>query len=93
MAKKQKRARRYERTQARKHGGKHLGGPGRPDYTRGTTKAEVKNWSRPVDSSVIANASKRGVREIVSKSGFTGPAKEAAKKAGIKLIQRGREVT
>ena len=93
MTKKQKAARRYEQTEARKHRGKHLGGPGRPDYTRGTTKGEVKNWRRPVDSGVIANAKKKGVKEIVGKSGFTEPAKEAAKKAGIKLIHRGRQVT
>lgn len=93
MAKRQKRARRYEQRQARKHGAKHVGGSGRPDYTRGPTKGEVKNWGRPVHSGIIASAKKKGVKEIVGKSGFTQPAIDAAKKAGISLISGGRRLT
>lgn len=91
MAKKQEKAAGYEKAQAKKHGGKHLGGPGRPDYKRGRTKGEVKNWQDPVHSGVIKKAIKDGVKEIVSKSGFTEPAKTLAKKKGIKLIKRGKK--
>ncbi|GAH45917.1 unnamed protein product [marine sediment metagenome] len=92
MSSKQKKGIQYEKTQAKKHGGKHLGGPGKPDYKRGKIKGEVKNWKRPVDSGVIREASKKKVKEVISKSGFTKPAENLAKKKGIKLIKRGRKV-
>lgn len=87
MRKSQKKALSYERKQARKHRGKHIGGPGEPDYTRGDVRGEVKRWKRPVDSGVIKELAKKGVKEIVSKSGFTGPAKDEANKRGIRLIE------
>jgi len=93
MRKPQQRARRYEQQQARKHRGRAKGGPGQPDYTRGGVKAEVKNWQRPVHSGVIEKAKQDGVKEIVSASGFSQPAIEAAKKAGITLISRGKRLT
>ena len=83
-----KRGVKYEKQMAKKHRGKHLGGPGKPDYQRGKTKGEVKNWNRPVDSGEIKRAHQRGISEIVSKSGFTKPAVELAKKLGIKLITK-----
>ena len=92
MPSKQKKGIKYEKTQAKKHGGKHLGGPGKPDYKRGKTKGEGKKWKRAVDSGVIREASKKKVKEIVSKSGFTKPAENLAKKKGIKLIKRGKKV-
>jgi len=93
MRKPQQRAQRYEKQQARKHGGRHVGGPGRPDYTRGPTKAEVKNWQRPVHRGVIEKAKTQGVTEIVSVSGFSEPAILEAKRLGIKLITRGKPLT
>ena len=90
MKKNQKTGYQYEKSQAKKHRGKHLGGPGKPDYQRGKIKAEVKHWKPPVHSGVIKKAIKKGVKEIVSKSGFTKPAIELAKKKGIKLITRGK---
>lgn len=87
MRKSQKKAYGYERKQARKHRGRHIGGPGEPDYTRGDVKGEVKRWKRPVDSGVIKELAKKGVKEIVSKSGFTEPAKDEAKKRGIRVIE------
>lgn len=86
MRKSQKKAYSYERKQAKKHRGKHIGGPGEPDYTRGNVKGEVKRWKRPVDSGVIKKLAKKGVKEVVSNSGFTGPAEDEAKRRGIKLI-------
>lgn len=93
MKKRLKQARQYEKTQTRKHRGRHQGGPGQPDYTRGHIKGEVKNWKRPVHKGVVEAAKKKGVQEIVSSSGFSAPAIEEAKKAGITLIYRGRRLT
>ncbi|MCL0094335.1 restriction endonuclease, partial [Dehalococcoidales bacterium] len=67
--------------------------PGQPDYTRGRVKAEVKNWQKPVHSGVVKKAKQNGVTEIVSSSGFTQPAIDEAKKAGITLISRGKRLT
>jgi hypothetical protein len=93
MKKSQKRGYISEKRQARKRGGRHVGGPGKEDYRRGRTKGEVKNWSNPVHSGVIKNAAKKGIKEIVSpKSGFTEPAKKEAKKRGIKLVSKGKSV-
>lgn len=92
MPSKQKKGIRYEKAQAKQHRGRHLGGPGKPDYERGRIKAEVKNWSRPVHSGVIKKVIKKRIKEIVSKSGFTKPAEELAKKKGIKLIKRGKKI-
>ena len=93
MKKSQKRGYQSEKVQARKRRGKHLGGPGKPDYQRGPTKGEVKNWQNPVHSGVIKEAAKKGVKEIVSPSGFTQPAIEEAKKAGItSIIQPGGSI-
>lgn len=93
MRKSQQRAQRYEKAQARKHKGKPEGGPGQPDYVRGSVKAEVKNWRRPVHSGVIRKAKQDGIKEVVSSSGFTEQALEEAKKAGITLISRGKRLT
>lgn len=90
---KQKKGISYEKSQARKYRGKHLGGPGKPDYKRGKTKGEVKNWARPVHSGVTREAIKKGIKEIVSKSGFTKPAEDIARKKGVKLIKRGKIVS
>lgn len=93
MRKYQKKGYKYERSQAKKRGGKHIGGPGKPDYERGKVKGEVKNWSQPVHSGVLKKASGKGIKEINSKSGFTGPAIELAKKKNIKLIQGNKPVS
>jgi len=52
----------------------------------------VKNWVRPVHSGVIRKAIEKGIKEIVSKNGFTKPAELLAKKKDIKLIKRGKIV-
>ncbi|HID42238.1 MAG TPA: hypothetical protein EYP30_00415 [Archaeoglobaceae archaeon] len=66
--------------------------PGKPDYVRGKTKGEVKDWSRPVDCGTLKKLNKKGIREITNKSGFTKPAIEYAKKRGIKLFHRKKRV-
>jgi len=88
----QKKAKAHEKRKAKKHRGKHFGGPGEPDYTRGKKKGEVKNWKSPVHSGVVKRAKQKGVAEIDSKSGFTEPAIKFAKKYGIKLFHRGKEI-
>ncbi|MCH8905122.1 MAG: hypothetical protein IIA45_14550 [Bacteroidetes bacterium] len=89
MAKKKlspaKRGIKYEKRQATKTRSKHIGGPGKPDLTKGKKKIEVKNWGDPVHSGVIKKAIKNKVKTVIAKSGFTDPAKELAKKKGIKL--------
>lgn len=93
MRKPQKRAKGFEKRQAKKHRGKHLGGPGQPDYKRGKIKGEVKRWNKPVHKGVVEDAIRKKVKEIDSLSGFTEPAIELAKKKGIKLIKRGKVIT
>ncbi len=85
MKKSQKRGYQYERVKASARG-YHKGGPGSPDYVKGGRKGEVKNWSRPVDRSTLINLVRKGINEVVSKKGFTEPAKEYAKERGIRLI-------
>jgi len=93
MKKSQRRGYAAERRKSRSHCGKHIGGPGKPDYKRGKIKGEVKNTKRPIDSGVIKKLSKKGIKEVDSKSGFTKPAIEEGKKRGMKLITRGKKKT
>lgn len=75
-------ARRYEKRKAREHRGKHEGGSGRPDYTRGNIQGEVKNWSRPLSKYDVMKEAKKGRDEITSKSGYT--------KGAVKYVNRYR---
>ncbi|RLB05357.1 MAG: hypothetical protein DRG83_02825 [Deltaproteobacteria bacterium] len=93
MSKKHEKAKRYEQTKAKAHRGKHLGGPGKPDYERGNVKGEVKNWNKPLDSGTLRKLYQKGIREVENKGGFTSPAIELAKQKGIKLFQRGMKIT
>lgn len=86
-------ATRYEKQKAKQHGGAHLGGPGRPDYVRGPKVGEVKNRKTPVTGPELRRLAARGVGEIDSKGGFTGPAIEAARKLRLKLYSRGKKLT
>ena len=86
-------ATRYEKQKAKEHRGRHVGGPGRPDYVRGTKIGEVKNRNSPVTGPELERLAKRGVDEIDSKGGFTGPAVDAAKARGMKLFSGGRRVS
>jgi len=85
-------ATKYGRRKARQHRAKHVGGPGGPDYIRGAKAGEVKNRKTPVTGPELLRLADRGVDEIDSKGGFTGPAIEAAKKLGIKLFSRGKGI-
>lgn len=86
MRKAQKRGYIYEKTKAYQRGYPQ-GGPGLPDYVKGRRKGEVKRWSRPVDRSTLIKLRRKGINEVVSKKGFTEPAKEYAREKNIRLIQ------
>ena len=85
---------RYEKVKARKHRGKHLGGPGRPDYVRGRIKGEVKHWRRPLTKGEVMKLANKGIREIDSLSGYTRDAIKYVKRYRpyLKLFWRGRLV-
>lgn len=91
MKNQQKEGFRYEKEIAKKRG-KHLGGPGRPDYVRGKMHGEVKATARPVDASTLEDLHKKGVREVDSKNGYTRQAKDLAKKNQITLRQKNKPV-
>ena len=85
----------YEKQKARQHRGRHVGGPGKPDYKRGKTRGEVKHLKSRLTKPQVKKLVARGIREIVSKGGFTGPAKEFIKKhwkGKVKLYYRNRRV-
>jgi len=82
----------YERLKARKHRGKHIGGPGKEDYRRGSVKGEVKHWKRPVTKPEVKRIAAKGTKEITNLGGFTQPAKDYARRRGIKLFKKGRQV-
>jgi hypothetical protein len=81
----------FEREKARKHRGKHVGGPGKEDYRRGNTKGEVKHFKRRMTKTEVMKAKQKGVTEIVALGGFTEPAKQYAKSRNMKLFHRGRQ--
>jgi len=82
----------YERKTARKHNGRHVGGPGKEDYSRGKTRGEVKHRQTPVTRPEAIKIRRRGITEIDSFGGFTEPAKDYAESRGVKLFQRGRRI-
>ena len=85
---------RYERRRAGKHRGKHVGGPGRPDYVRGSVKGEVKHRKRPLTKREVMRLAKKGVGEIESLSGYTKSAGDYAGRyrPNLKLFRKGRVV-
>jgi len=83
---------RYERYKARKHRGRHVGGPRREDYRRGAVQGEVKHIKRRMTKPEVTRAVRKGITEIDTLGGYTEPAKEYARKYEIKLFHRGRRV-
>lgn len=45
------------------------------NYIKGGCRGEVKNWSRPVDRTTLIRLHRKGINEVISKKGFTEPAK------------------
>ncbi len=63
----------YEERIAKQRGRKHMGDPGKPDYSG---QGEVKAWNKKLGKSEVMEEAQKGRKEIVSKKGFT---KEAIK--------------
>lgn len=89
-----KRGLRYEKSKAKKHGAKHVGGPGKPDYQRGKITGEVKDRKTKVTKPELQNILKKGITEVDSKSGFTQPALDYAKRyrPNVKLMKKGKQI-
>ncbi len=87
-------ARRYEKRKAKEHRGKHVDGPGRPDYTRGSIHGEVKNWSRPLSKYDVMKEARKGRDEITSKSGYTNGAIDYVRRyrPSMKLFQKKKRI-
>jgi hypothetical protein len=83
---------RYEQFKAREHRGKHVGGPGKPDYVRGRIKGEVKHRTAPLTKTEVMKLARKGVKEIESLGGYTSNAKEYVSKYRpyIRLFKRGK---
>ena len=82
----------YEKKKSKAHNAKHIGGPGKEDYRRGAVKGEVKHRITPVTKPELQKIFKKKISEVESKSGFTKPAIEYAKKyhSNKKLFKRGK---
>ena len=85
---------RYEKEKAKAHGGKHIGGPGKEDYSRGEAKGEVKNRKTPVTKPELQEMFKKGISEVESKAGYTGPAIEYKDRyhPDKKLYKKGKKI-
>jgi len=82
----------YERRKARKHRGRHVGGPRREDYRRGDVKGEVKHMKRRMTKPEVMRVRRKGIKEIVTLGGYTKPAKGYARRHKMKLFHRGKRV-
>ena len=80
---------RKEQRSARRHGCKHIGGPGKADYGRGCVIGEVKHRKQPITKPQVIHEVRRARKMgacrvgIASTSGFTRPA-EAHVRSGYK---------
>lgn len=61
----------FEEKVAEYMGGKPVGGPGEPDYVRGSVDGEAKDWDKRMGRSAVMAEIHKGRNEIVSKLGFT----------------------
>lgn len=85
---------RYEKKKAKEHRGRHIGGPGKPDYVRGIIQGEVKSWNRAMSKIDVMREAKKGRKEITSKKGFTDSAIKYVKRyrPDMKLFHRKKRV-
>jgi hypothetical protein len=83
---------RYERSKAKAHRGRHVGGSRKPDYIRGDVLGEIKCRQKPLTKTQVKKIAQKGVTEIISKSGFTTPAIKYVKqyRPNLKLFHRGK---
>jgi len=85
----------YEKQKSTEHGARHVGGPGKHDYERGTTRGEVKCRTSPVTKPELQRlVNRKGITEIDSKGGYTGPAVEYRDRyhPDVKLFKRGKKL-
>lgn len=84
----QEKWKRFEKKMARKHRGRHVGGPGKPDYTRGGIEGEVKQRQRPLTRAEVMAECRKGRVEIVCSAGFTESAIKYVRRyrPGVKVI-------
>ena len=85
----------YEERKAIEHKGKHMGGLGAEDYTRGSVKGEVKDRKSKITKPELQRLiNKKKITEYESKAGFTDPAIEYRNRyhPKVKLLQKGKEV-
>ena len=85
----------YEKQKSTEHGARHVGGPGKHDYERGTTRGEVKCRDSPVTKPELQRLIKqKGINEVDSKGGFTEPAVEYRDRyrPEVKLFKRGKKI-
>lgn len=73
----------FEKRAARKHRGRHAGGPGKPDYTRGDVQGEAKQRQRPLTQVEVMQECRKGRTEIVCSAGFTKSAIEYVPKTTL----------
>jgi hypothetical protein len=85
----------YEKSKAKAHNGKHLGGPGKADYSRGKVLGEVKcRTTKVTKPELISLIKKKNIKEVDSKAGFTTPALEYQKKyhPEVKLMKHSKKI-
>lgn len=75
----------YEKRKAKQYGAKHVGGPKKEDARKGRKKYEMKDWKQKVHTGVLKKALRKGIKTIISKGGYTEPAKKYAKKHKMRL--------
>lgn len=80
----------HEKKTAKKHRGRHVGGPGQPDYTRGDVQGEVKLRQRPLTKAEVMAECRKGRTEIDCNAGFSESAIEYINRyrPDVKLISR-----
>lgn len=85
----------YEKRKAREHRGRHIGGPGAPDYQRGDKLGEVKcRGSKVTQPELQRLIREKGISEVDSKAGFTQPAIDYRNShhPEVRLIKRRRTI-
>lgn len=78
-----------EKRAAKAHNAKHIGGPGKEDYIRGTVKGEVKTTkSKMTKPTMMKCIKEKGITEFDVTSGYTKPALQYCKRyrPEVKLI-------
>lgn len=66
----------FQQKMAKKHRGRPVGGPGKPDYTRGSVNGEVKQRNKPLTKREVMIECQKGRHEIICNAGFSPSAKQ-----------------